>query len=87
MAELRLPELMQILRESAGADESTETDGAGEDMSFADLGYDSLALLETINRVERRYGVQLSDDMADTARTPVWMLGQVNAALVAGARP
>jgi act minimal PKS acyl carrier protein len=91
VSELTLPELMEILHESAGADESavgpSGADGAAsEDVSFNDLGYDSLALLETVSRVERRYGLQLSDDIADTTQTPTWMLGEINAALEAETR-
>jgi act minimal PKS acyl carrier protein len=91
VSDLTLPELMEILHESAGADEpavgpSGADSAAGDDVSFDNLGYDSLALLETVSRVERRYGLQLSDDIADTAQTPAWMLGQINAALEAGTR-
>jgi act minimal PKS acyl carrier protein len=89
MSELTLSELMEILRESAGADDlgqGVEDSAAYGDVSFDDLGYDSLALLETLSRVERRYGLQLSDDVVDTTQTPNWMLGQVNAAVTAGSR-
>lgn len=91
MSELTLSGLMEVLRESAGADNLAEGQGAAEsaaygDVSFNDLGYDSLALLETLSRVERRYGLRLSDDIADTTRTLNWMLGQINAALTAGSR-
>ena len=81
MPELTLPELMTIVREGAGADESLADGAPRGDVPFADLGYDSLALLETVNRIERRYGVRLSDDIADPANTPGWLLDEVNSIL------
>ena len=40
------------------------------DTRFEDLGYDSLAVMETAARIERDYGVRIADgDVAD-ARTP-----------------
>ncbi|KOG87803.1 actinorhodin polyketide synthase acyl carrier protein [Streptomyces varsoviensis] len=70
MAALTLDELKQILRESAGEDESVDLSGDVLDVPFIDIGYDSLALLETAGRVERIYGVTLVDDAVSEAETP-----------------
>ncbi|MYW65840.1 actinorhodin polyketide synthase [Streptomyces sp. SID8379] len=82
MAELTLDELKQILREGAGEDESVDLSGDVLDVPFIDLGYDSLALLETAGRIERTYGVTLVDDAVSEAETPRLLLDLINEALV-----
>lgn len=77
--QVTLDDLKQILRDGAGADESLDLDGAILDTDFADLGYDSLALLETAARITRQYGVALDDDAVTSARTPRDLLTAVNA--------
>ncbi|MER6074202.1 MULTISPECIES: acyl carrier protein [unclassified Streptomyces] len=76
--ELTLTELTRILRESAGADESVNLDGDILDTPFAELGYDSLALLEAASRVEREVGIKLSEDALGDAETPRLFLALVN---------
>ncbi|MFF3920399.1 acyl carrier protein [Streptomyces sp. NPDC001852] len=76
--ELTLTELTRILRESAGADESVNLDGDILDTPFAELGYDSLALLEAASRVEREVGIKLSEDTLGDAETPRLFLALVN---------
>jgi act minimal PKS acyl carrier protein len=66
MRQMTLLDLQDIMRECAGEDESAQSLEEAPDESFADLGYDSLALLETQSRVKREYGVEFSeDDLAD----------------------
>lgn len=77
--------LRHVLREVAGEDESVDLDGDILDTPFADLGYDSLALLELSGRVQRDHGVHLADDTAARAVTPRDFIGLVNEA-PAGAR-
>lgn len=82
MAEFTLDDIRRILRASGGVDEQTDLDGehfAGT--AFVDLGYDSLALLELVNRIEREYGIQIPDgDLAHT-QTPLETLSYVRARL------
>ncbi|MEU7040252.1 acyl carrier protein [Streptomyces varsoviensis] len=87
MAALTLDELKQILRESAGEDESVDLSGDVLDVPFIDIGYDSLALLETAGRVERIYGVTLVDDAVSEAETPRVLLDLINEALADVAEP
>nr|WCI13856.1 LaxC [Streptomyces setonensis] len=75
---LTLEDLIAILRESAGEDEEVDLGGDIADMSFTDLGYDSLALLETAGRVQREYGIVLDDDVMAQADTPRLFLAAVN---------
>ncbi len=76
-----LTDLMQILREAAGADEGVDLDADILDTSFQDLGYDSLALLEAGSRIEREYAVALDDSTVTDATTPRALLEVVNANL------
>jgi len=63
---MTLADLQDIMRECAGEDESAQSLEQAPDEAFIDLGYDSLALLETQARVKREYGVEFSeDDLAD----------------------
>ena len=60
-------------------------DGDIADSGFDDLGYDSLALLELCNQVERRYGIQISDDAVLSMPTPAKAVAYINSLLTAKA--
>jgi act minimal PKS acyl carrier protein len=77
--EFTLEDLRQVLRRSAGAEEGVDLDGDILDTRFEDLGYDSLALLETESNIKREYGIQLEDDTLTAAPTPRELLTAVNA--------
>jgi act minimal PKS acyl carrier protein len=76
--DLTLEDLKRILREGAGVDENVDLDGEVLDTDFADLGYDSLALLEAGARITREYGITLDDDATISACTPRDLLKVVN---------
>ncbi|MGK5639752.1 acyl carrier protein [Streptomyces sp. URMC 126] len=78
-------DLKRILREGAGADSGSALDGDITDVSFEDLGYDSLALLETSTRIEREFHLPGDDDALITAKTPRELVDLVNARLAASA--
>ncbi|GIE92970.1 acyl carrier protein [Paractinoplanes rishiriensis] len=80
-AHLTLDDLKRIMREVAGADETVDFDADILDTTFLDLGYDSLALLETGSRIERDYAVALDDETVTGADTPRALLGAVNSQL------
>ena len=71
-------DLKRILFEGAGADDGVDLDGDILDMSFEDLGYESLALLETAGRIEREYGITLDDSVVADATTPGALIEVVN---------
>ncbi|MFJ4192219.1 acyl carrier protein [Kitasatospora sp. NPDC089509] len=73
-----LADLERILLEGAGAAEPLTADA-----EFDYLGYDSLALLETLTRIEREYGITLNEDVLGHARTPAGLIDAVNAHLTA----
>jgi act minimal PKS acyl carrier protein len=50
---------------------------------FDELGFDSLALLETHSRIKRDYGVEISDDDFDRVKTPQDLVEFVNTRLKA----
>lgn len=83
MTTLTLDQLTEILRESAGEDEDVDLGGDIADVCFTDLGYDSLALLETLGRVQREFGITLEDELLANAETPQQFLDAVNAKLTA----
>jgi act minimal PKS acyl carrier protein len=80
---MRLADLVRLLRECAGQAEGIDLDGDILDTDFGDLGYDSLAMLETTGRVERDYAVVLDEEALDEAYTPRRYLDMVNQALTA----
>ena len=74
----QLADLRRILREGAGADEGVDLDGEILDTAFDDLGYDSIALMETAARISREYGTPIGDDALTPETTPRALLALVN---------
>ncbi|NGO67598.1 acyl carrier protein [Streptomyces boncukensis] len=74
-------QLVDLLRECAGEDEAVDLDGDILDLAFTDLGYDSLALFNTVSRIERDYAVELPEDVVGEAGTPRQLLDLVNAGI------
>jgi act minimal PKS acyl carrier protein len=75
---LTIEDLRRILREAAGEHEGIDLDGDILDLTFEDLGYDSLALLETGSRIEREHGIELEDTSITVVETPRALLAVVN---------
>lgn len=80
-----LDDLRRILLEGAGAEEGIDLDGDILDTEFEELGYESLALLETGGRVEREYGITLDDSALTDAVTPRLLIAAVNEHITAAA--
>lgn len=85
MSEFTTGDLAGVLRESAGDDEATELSLGALDVPFEDLGYDSLALLQTASLIERKYGVEIPE--SETFVTPRELLDYVNDHLTPAAGP
>ncbi|PZT70875.1 actinorhodin polyketide synthase [Streptomyces sp. SW4] len=83
MRQFELDDLKALLRECAGEEEGVDLDGDVVDVPFAELGYDSLAILQTTGRIERDFGVALDEEALDEADTPRAYLDLVNRALAA----
>lgn len=83
MRQMTLHDLQDIMRECAGEDESAQSLEQAPDEDFIDLGYDSLALLETQARVKREYGVEFSEDDLAEITTPREFVEFFNSLLLA----
>lgn len=75
-------DLARLLRECGAADEAVILNEHVLDVPFTELGYDSLALLQTTGRIERDLGIMLSDDALSDAGTPRILLGMINDGLL-----
>ncbi|MFF3248622.1 acyl carrier protein [Streptomyces sp. NPDC002870] len=80
-----LDNLKRILLEGAGAADGVDLDGDIYDKEFEELGYESLALLETGSRIEREYGITLDDSVLTDAVTPRALIDAVNQHLTVSA--
>lgn len=85
MSELTLDTLREIMIEAAGDDEAVDLERDILDVPFTDLGFDSLAMLETVTLVKRRTGVSIADDELDAVGTPRALLAKVNTVLASAA--
>ncbi|MEE1790008.1 acyl carrier protein [Streptomyces sp. BE308] len=81
MTAFTITQLTGLLRECAGEDDTVDLSGDVLDTAFADLGYDSLALLQTTGCIERDHGVTIDEDAVSEAETPRQYLVLVNEAL------
>ncbi|MGW5440412.1 acyl carrier protein [Nocardia asteroides] len=81
MTTIGFDELRKIMRQCAGEDESADLDAAFDTATFDELGYDSLALLETTSRVEQLYGVKLPEEELLEVTTPAEFIEFVNTRL------
>jgi act minimal PKS acyl carrier protein len=71
------------MRECAGEDEAALPLVQAADQPFDELGYDSLAVLETHSRIGRDYGVDIPEDAASGIKTPQELVDFVNTRLKA----
>lgn len=78
-------DLVRILQEGGERDEQANTnldaDSDIADMEFDDLGFDSLAVLNAVDRIMQEYGVAPRYDDVAEARTPTKLVALVNEAL------
>jgi act minimal PKS acyl carrier protein len=78
MGDFSMTELKEIMRTSAGVLEEVDLDADIADIEFDDLGYDSLAVLELVSQVGRRYGVSIPDDAIAEMPTPASAVRYLN---------
>ncbi|MFG2120874.1 acyl carrier protein [Streptomyces sp. NPDC048710] len=71
---ISLPRLVQIIRECAGDSDERDLDGDILDVTFQDLGYDSLALLEISAKIEQDFGVSIPEDEIRTPRNTLLLI-------------
>ena len=80
--EFTIKDLRRIMHESAGEGDGADVDVATMDTEFIQLGYESLALLETGSRIEREFGIKLDDSALFDSPTPRALIEAVNEQLV-----
>ncbi|WP_069768260.1 MULTISPECIES: acyl carrier protein [unclassified Streptomyces] len=85
MATMDIEDVRRILVACAGEDDAADLSGDILDVTFQDLGYDSLAMMETAARITQEYGVDLSDDEITEVATPRALLDLVNRSVAATA--
>jgi act minimal PKS acyl carrier protein len=83
LRQITLRELQDIMRACAGEDEGALPLEQAPDQPFDELGYDSLALMETHSRIKKDYGIELAEDEVAGTKTPRELVDFVNSLLKA----
>jgi act minimal PKS acyl carrier protein len=83
--QITVDDIRRILAASAGASELKVSDADFADTTFEDLGYESLALMESAAAIESEYGVSLTDEAVFAAATPRELAEVVRSAVKAAA--
>jgi act minimal PKS acyl carrier protein len=81
--QMSVDELRGILIACAGGEDAEVLHGDISDVRFDDLGYDSLALIETATRLKVDHGVVIPDELITEVRTPADLLELVNERIAA----
>jgi act minimal PKS acyl carrier protein len=81
--QITVDDLLRIIKESAGEGEALAADADLTDTTFDEMGYDSLALIETAARIEQDYGIAIPDEDVTELKTPRAMVTLVNDLLAA----
>lgn len=76
-----IDDLRELIRSAVGIDDGVDLDGEIEDVPFADLGYDSLALIEMASHLKRTSGITIPDDAAAGLSSPRAAVDIINAHL------
>ncbi|MGW4773252.1 acyl carrier protein [Nocardia sp. NPDC004278] len=75
---MTITELRRILVECAGGEDIAELAGDIAGVDFEQLGYDSLALIETASRIQRDFGVTIPEEQLIDVKTPQELVDIVN---------
>lgn len=67
---ITVDQMRRLIIACAGAPEVRVADADFADTTFEELGYESLALMESAAAIERDFGVSLSDEILFAAKTP-----------------
>lgn len=79
--QITMADVKRALEEGSGVQEGIDLDRDLAVMSFRDMGYDSLAVLETGLRLSRENDIQIDDEVFTDLETPQQLLDEVNLAL------
>jgi act minimal PKS acyl carrier protein len=78
MSEFTLDHLIRLLRSAGGVADGVELNDGIVDEAYADLGYDSLALLEMSAKIQQEFGVAIPDDDVTELKTPRQTIDYLN---------
>jgi len=70
MTTFGLEDLKRLLTSDSNTSDGSEITESSLTDEFTELGYDSLALLELVSKVEREFGIKLPDDALENMLTP-----------------
>ncbi|MBA2811377.1 MULTISPECIES: acyl carrier protein [Streptomyces] len=70
MQDFTLDDLRRVMRASVGVDDSVDLESDIAGTEFTDLGYDSLALLEIVAKIDKEYGTAIPEDAVQDLTTP-----------------
>ncbi len=73
-----LDDVRRIMRSCAGVPDTVDLSADIADVSFADMGYDSLAMLEMAAHVQQEFGIRIPDDAVEEMKTPRQAVDYVN---------
>lgn len=79
MTMFTLDDVRRIMQNCAGAADGLDGDDENfAHVPFAELGYDSLAMLEMAAHVQQEFGIRIPDDAIEEMRTPQAAVDYVN---------
>ncbi|MDW4905905.1 phosphopantetheine-binding protein [Streptomyces sp. ADMS] len=85
MQDFTLDDLRRVMRAAVGVDDSVDLDSDIAATEFTDLGYDSLALLEIVGKIEKEYGTSVPEeavaDLTTPGRLAEYVSGRLNEAV------
>ncbi|MDN5385464.1 MULTISPECIES: acyl carrier protein [Streptomyces] len=81
MAALTLTELINVLNDCNGYADPVEPSDDLADVTFDELGFDSLTRLNAVLQLERTHGIKLPEDVVSEAKTPGQLLDLINTQL------
>jgi act minimal PKS acyl carrier protein len=83
MARFTVDDIRRILRECAGEPDSISLEDDISAVRFEEMGYDSLAVLEMVARIQQEFLVNIPDEAVAELPTPDAVVGYVSPRLAA----
>lgn len=71
-------DLRAVIGDCVGVTETVDLTERTLDVTFADLGLDSLAVYEITSTLQERLGIRITDDDMDALTTPAHVIEYVN---------
>ena len=87
MTTFGLEDLKRLLTSDSNTGDGSEITESSLTDEFTELGYDSLALLELVSKVEREFGIKLPDDALENMLTPKSTVDYISARIAEGGEP